>query len=280
MPQGQESSASSLLPSVSFDQAFGTDQWEDPAVLMSPCNPSLSKGGLIEHCHLSKSRRRRVWPRPDSQQDSLAGPSPGVASAWHHSRGIRERQTCTVPLKWLCSCLGTNLASNTGLSDVLGNTSGTVTITWSVILLLAQIHPCHLHRITSMFSFSDSLEANFQNSLFMQLSEMTEVLGPFDQSLQYWEHHKSSLLMKHTFVPFPTSYTIAFWAEFEVSQEPRMWYTSLWFLNSNMKSAPRQQHWQIHFPSLQLEEDWDKPTCIAWQGCPPKVRCQRLMEVQ
>lgn len=51
-------------------------------------------------------------------------------------------------------------------------------------------------------------------------------------------------------------------------------------MSSSMKSGPRQQQWQIHFPSLQLREAWDKPTSIAHQGCPPKVRCQRLMEVQ
>lgn len=51
-------------------------------------------------------------------------------------------------------------------------------------------------------------------------------------------------------------------------------------MSSDMKSGPRQQHWQMHFLSLQLVEDWDKPTSIAWQGCPPKVRCQSLVEVQ
>lgn len=199
---GQESSASS----VRFDQAFGTDQWEDPAVLMSPCKPSLSKGGLSAVISQKEEEFDQVW---------LAAGLQG----WHQPSSIGVGQTCTVPLKCLCSHLGTDLALNTRLSDGLGNTSGTVTITWSVFLLLAQIHPCHLHRITSIFPFSDNLEADFQNSLFMHLSEMTEVLGPFDQSLQCWEH-RSSLLMKYTFVPFPMSYTIAFWAEFGVSQEP------------------------------------------------------------
>lgn len=188
------------------------------AVLMSPCKPSLMSP--------LKPRRGRVWQRPGSQQDSLAGPCPGVASAQQHQReaDLHKASQC------LCLHLGTNPALNTGLSNVLGNSSGTVTVTWSVFLLFAQIHPCHLHRTTSMFSFSDSLEADFQHSLFMHLSEMTEVLGPVDQSLQCWEQHKSSLLMKHTFEPFPMSYTTAFWAEFGVSQEPGRWYTSLWWV--------------------------------------------------
>lgn len=70
-------------------------------------------------------------------------------------------------------------------------------------------------------------------------------------------------------------------------------------MSSNMKSGPKQQHWQIHFPSLQLGQDWDKPTSIAhlkmpeadegsvaslnplgtW-GCPQHVRARPSFSVE
>ena len=104
----------------------------------------------------------------------------------------------------------TNLALNTGLSRCLRqyfwNSYNHLKCYSS---LFAQIHPCHLQRITNVFSFSYKLETDFQNSLFMHLNEMTEVLGPFDQrqSLRCWEPEETSFLMKHIFRPFIMSFT-------------------------------------------------------------------------
>lgn len=53
----------------------------------------------------------------------------------------------------------------------------------------------------------------------------------------------------------------------------------MWLPGSYMKSGPRQQCWQIHFPSVRLGEAWDKATSIAGQGWPPKVRYQRVMAI-